>query len=104
MLKEIIINKLSKQRKSLINPRETIIVKTNYIYNSSLDKYNDWEKIEKMIKEDYSSKYDRINKLMISECLNKDAWYKINNLLQTKREKELYTGGELKDEVINYYK
>ena len=104
ILKEIIIDQLSKPRKSLIDPRETIIVKTNYIYNSNLDKYNDWEKIEKMIKEDYSSKYDRINKLMISECLNKDAWYKINNLLQTKSKKELYTGGELKDEVINYYK
>lgn len=55
-----------------------------------------------MIKEDHSSKYDRINKLMIRECLNKDIWYKI--LLQTKRKKELFTGGELKDEVINYYK
>ena len=46
ILKEIIIDQLSKPRKSLIDPRETIIVKTNYIYNSNLDKYNDWEKIE----------------------------------------------------------
>ena len=104
ILKEIIDKKLSNPTKSLINPREKITIKTNLIYSPNMNKYHDWEKIEKVIKEDYTSKYDRINKLLISECLNKDAWYKINNLLQKKNKKELYTGGELKDEVINYYK
>ena len=87
LLNEIIINNLSIPRKSLIDPIKTIRIKTNYIYNSNMNKYNDWEKTRKMIKEDYLCKYDRLNKLMISECLNKETWYKINNILQTKRKK-----------------
>lgn len=41
--KPIVINCIKKSN----SQREKITVKTNYIYNSNMDKYNDWEKIKK---------------------------------------------------------
>ena len=95
---------LNKQNmKKLLNPHKTIKI-NNYKNNpKDLDRYNEWDKIKEYNIQQYNTKYDKINKMIMSGSIDKSTWAKLNKMFINYKNKELYNGEHMKNEIICFY-
>ena len=94
-----IINEVSTTQKirKFVNPHKIIKI-NNYNFNpKDLSRYKEWEKTKEYNKQQYDLKCNKIDKIIQSGNINKDAWLQLSKMFITQPNKELFTGDHLKN-------